>query len=146
MSSQLGKVGAPNRSVYNMTKFGIEGLTKGMAIDLAKNNIGLVKFASAPSAKKGGKPASTLWWDGVVIAKNISDEEAEAAFKLAMVGLDPANLGASPEAAPWISNAFDPAPSNIFSTFAGFGKVDEKICYEKIVSLVKGTQIASPEE
>ena len=39
MSSQLGKVGAPNRSVYSMTKFGIEGLTRGMAIDLAKDNI-----------------------------------------------------------------------------------------------------------
>ena len=39
MSSQLGKVGAPKRSVYNMTKFGIEGLTRGMAIDLAKDNI-----------------------------------------------------------------------------------------------------------
>jgi NAD(P)-dependent dehydrogenase (short-subunit alcohol dehydrogenase family) len=39
MSSQLGKVGAPKRSVYSMTKFGIEGLTRGMSLDLAKDNI-----------------------------------------------------------------------------------------------------------
>ena len=39
MSSQLGKVGAPIRSVYNMTKFGLEGLTRGMALELAKYNI-----------------------------------------------------------------------------------------------------------
>ena len=39
MSSQLGHVGASIRSVYSMTKFGLEGLTRGMAIDLAKNNI-----------------------------------------------------------------------------------------------------------
>ena len=39
MSSQMGHVGGSIRSVYNMTKFGLEGLTKGMAIDLAKNNI-----------------------------------------------------------------------------------------------------------
>tara|TARA_B100001123_G_scaffold347840_1_gene396881 strand:- start:384 stop:893 length:510 start_codon:yes stop_codon:yes gene_type:complete len=30
-----------------------------------------------------------------------------------------------------------------FSTFAGFGKVDEEICYKKLNSLVKGTSIAS---
>ena len=39
MSSQMGHVGGPMRSVYNMTKSGLEGLTKGMAIDLAKSNI-----------------------------------------------------------------------------------------------------------
>ena len=39
MSSQMGHVGGPIRSVYNMNKFGLEGLTKGMSIDLAKFNI-----------------------------------------------------------------------------------------------------------
>ena len=39
MSSQLSRVGAPIRSVYNMTKFGLEGLTRGMALELAKYNI-----------------------------------------------------------------------------------------------------------
>ena len=39
MSSQLGHVGMSGRNIYIMTKFGIEGLTKGMSIELAKKNI-----------------------------------------------------------------------------------------------------------
>ena len=39
MSSQMGHVGGPIRSVYKMNKHGLEGLTKGMAIDLAQYNI-----------------------------------------------------------------------------------------------------------
>ena len=39
MSSQMGHVSGPKRSVYSMTKFGMEGLTKGMALELAKYNI-----------------------------------------------------------------------------------------------------------
>lgn len=35
MSSQMGHVGAPNRTVYCMTKHAIEGLTKAMAVELA---------------------------------------------------------------------------------------------------------------
>jgi len=56
MSSQMGHVGGPIRSVYNMTKFGLEGLTKGMAIDLAKNNIRVnticPTFVNTPMTKR----------------------------------------------------------------------------------------------
>ena len=35
LSSQMGHIGSPNRSVYCMTKHGVEGLTKAMAVELA---------------------------------------------------------------------------------------------------------------
>jgi len=39
MSSQMGHVGAPNRTVYCMSKHALEGLTKAMAVELAPHNI-----------------------------------------------------------------------------------------------------------
>jgi NAD(P)-dependent dehydrogenase (short-subunit alcohol dehydrogenase family) len=39
MSSQMGHVGAPGRTVYCMTKHAIEGLTKAMAVELAPQGI-----------------------------------------------------------------------------------------------------------
>ena len=39
VTSQMGHVGAPNRSVYCMTKHALEGLTKAMAVELAPHNI-----------------------------------------------------------------------------------------------------------
>ena len=56
MSSQMGHVGGPIRSVYNMNKHGLEGLTKGMALDLAKYNIRVntvcPTFVVTPMTKK----------------------------------------------------------------------------------------------
>ena len=39
MSSQMGHVGAPNRSVYCMTKHAVEGLTKALGVELAPHGI-----------------------------------------------------------------------------------------------------------
>ncbi|MCR9078942.1 MAG: SDR family oxidoreductase [Hyphomonadaceae bacterium] len=39
ISSQMGHVGSPNRTVYCMTKHAIEGLTKAMAVELAARGI-----------------------------------------------------------------------------------------------------------
>ena len=39
MSSQMGHIGAPNRTVYCMTKHAVEGLTKAMGVELAPHGI-----------------------------------------------------------------------------------------------------------
>ncbi len=39
MSSQMGHIGSPDRTVYCMTKHAVEGLTKAMAVELAPHNI-----------------------------------------------------------------------------------------------------------
>lgn len=39
ISSQLGHIGAYNRSLYCMSKFALEGLNRAMAMDLAKHGI-----------------------------------------------------------------------------------------------------------
>ncbi len=56
MSSQMGHVSGPKRSVYSMNKFGLEGLTKGMALELAEYNIRVntvcPTFVVTPMTKK----------------------------------------------------------------------------------------------
>ena len=68
--------------------------------------VGKVVMASAPMGSV--RPASTLWWDGIVIAKNISDEEAEAAFRVALEGLDSETVAANNDTAVWLIDGFVP--------------------------------------
>ena len=72
--------------------------------------VGKVAMAAAPTAMDGGAPATTLWWDGIVIAKNITDEEADAAFRVAMEGLDEEMVKANNDAAIWLIKGFTPGP------------------------------------
>ena len=56
MSSQMGHVGSPNRTVYCMTKHALEGLTKAMAVELAEHNIRVNSvgptFSETPMVKR----------------------------------------------------------------------------------------------
>jgi len=70
--------------------------------------VGKVFTAAAPSPAEGAAPVATLWWDGIVIARNISDAEAEAAFRVAMEGLDKEMVEANNDDAIWIVEGYQP--------------------------------------
>ena len=70
--------------------------------------VGMVDTAAAPVASYGEAPTATLWWDGFVIAQNISDEEAEAAFRVAMEGMDREMVEANNDAAVWLIEGYEP--------------------------------------
>ena len=48
-----------------------------------------IVLAGAPTVGGGAIPAAALWWDGFAIAKNISDEDAEASFRAMVYGIRP---------------------------------------------------------
>jgi ABC-type glycerol-3-phosphate transport system substrate-binding protein len=87
------------------------GSRAGAMDDAAESQVvGLVASAAAPKALPDGAPATTLWWDGIVIAKNITDAEAEAAFKVAMEGLDEEMVKAHNADAIWLIKGYEPTP------------------------------------
>lgn len=67
-----------------------------------------------PMTVAGGTvPATTLWWDGWTVAKNISEEDAEATFVAMMAGTSPDILDDETMAqAVWMIDGYEPAPVN----------------------------------
>ncbi len=82
-------------------------------------------FAIAGPMTVGGgtTPASTLWWDGWTVAKNISDEEAEATFIAMMNGIRPELMGNEDVAvqAVWLVEGYEPTPAAV-GVFAAAGE------------------------
>jgi ABC-type glycerol-3-phosphate transport system substrate-binding protein len=74
-------------------------------------------FAIAGPMTVGGGdiPASTLWWDGWTVAKNISDEEAEATFIALMNGIRPELMSNEDVAvqAVWLIDGYEPTPAAV---------------------------------
>ena len=70
---------------------------------------------AAPMTVGGGStPATTLWWDGWTVAKNVSDADAEATFLAMMNGVNPDRL--DDEMAPlavWLIDGYEPTPAAV---------------------------------
>jgi ABC-type glycerol-3-phosphate transport system substrate-binding protein len=68
--------------------------------------VGLVEMAAAPAGPV--RTASTIWWDGVVIARNISEEEADAAFRVMLEGMDAEMVQEHNDVAVWLIDGYEP--------------------------------------
>ncbi len=73
------------------------------------------KIAGPMTVGGGDTAASTLWWDGWTVAKNISDEDAEATFVSLMKAIDPSILGDADVAkqAVWLIDGYEPTPAAV---------------------------------
>ena len=76
------------------------------AMDNAEESqvVGKVIMSSAPMGS--AQAASTNWWDGIVLAKNMTDDEADNAFRVAMEGLDTEMVQANNDAAVWLIDGY----------------------------------------
>lgn len=69
-------------------------------------------LSGAPTWGGGDRPATTLWWDGISIARNASDADAEATFIALMNGLSDEVVTANNDAAVWLSAAYQASPAS----------------------------------
>jgi spermidine/putrescine-binding protein len=74
-------------------------------------------FAIAAPMTAGGteSAASTLWWDGFAIAKNVSDEDAAASFQALLKAIDPSILSDDEIAkqAVWLIDGYKPTEAAV---------------------------------
>lgn len=84
--------------------------SRGGAMDDAKESKVVDKIASAPApmAMPGGKPATTIWWDGATIATHATEQQAEAAFKLILQGMSPAMVAQHNDDSVWLIPGYKP--------------------------------------
>lgn len=101
-------------------------------------------LAAAPTVGGGNIPSSTLWWDGVTIATNISDAEAEATFAALVGAMTPEMVAAHNDDAVWLIDGFKPGPAaaGVSATATGGAKPYPMIPYIGIMHGALGAELA----
>ncbi len=73
----------------------------------ASKVVGKMEFVAAPAAIAGGKSATHLWWDGVVMAKNMAGDR-DAVFQVLMESLNEETTKSGNDTTIWIRSAYKP--------------------------------------
>jgi multiple sugar transport system substrate-binding protein len=68
---------------------------------------GKMEFAAAPAVMAGGKSATHLWWDGVAMPKNLTNDR-DVVFQVLMDALDEDTTKAGNDATIWIRSVYKP--------------------------------------
>lgn len=70
--------------------------------------VGKMGFAASPAMMAGGAPASTFWWDGYVIPKNL-DGDADLTFQVIMHALSEETVTSNNDITLWIRSVYQPS-------------------------------------
>ncbi len=73
----------------------------------ASKIVGKMEFVAAPAAVASGKSATHLWWDGVVMPKNIVGDR-DTVFQVIMESLNEETMKSGNDTAIWIRSAYKP--------------------------------------
>ena len=104
---------AGNVAIMNM--WGSRAATLVTADGVPQEVVDGFAIAGPMTVGGGSTPASTLWWDGWTVAKNISDAEAEATFIAMMNGIDPSMMESEEirTQAVWLIDGYEPTPAAV---------------------------------
>ena len=73
----------------------------------ASKIVGKMEFVAAPAVMAGGKSATHLWWDGVVMPKNLANDR-DVVFQVLMEALDEETTKAGNDSTIWIRSIYKP--------------------------------------
>lgn len=93
----------------------------------------------------GTTPATTLWWDGWTVAKNTSDENAEATFVAMKNGTSPSILNEETMGeAVWMIDGYTPAPVNdgVFASIKAGSKPYPMLPFQGLLHTALGDNLS----